>query len=77
MYLGSTQYFGINYMDIYIIYKYANFIHESYVLQTSRVPSEHRRAQPCTGRGYSEPDNMAKGNLWQGHRDKFYSSETM
>lgn len=77
MYLGSTQYFGINYMDIYIIYKYANLIHDSCVLQTSRIPSEHRRAQLCTGRGYSKPDNMAKGNLWQGHWDKFYSSETM
>lgn len=40
---------GINYVTIYIIYKYANFVRESFVLQDRRVLQRAQETQLCMG----------------------------
>lgn len=71
LHLCSTQCFGINYINIYIIYKYANFIRESFVLQNSRVL--HNTWETQLLKGYSNPHKLANWNLWQGHQDTSFT----
>lgn len=67
----STQCFGISYVNIYIIYKYANFICESFVLQNSRVL--HNTGETQLLKGYSNSHKTANWNLWPGHQDTSFT----
>lgn len=71
LYLCSTHCFGINYINIYIIYKYNNFIHELFVLQNSRVL--HKTWETELLKGHSNPHQTANWNLWQGHHDTSFT----
>lgn len=62
------MFFGINYVTIYIIYKYANFVCESFVLQDCRVLQRAQETQLCKGESIQVARQHGRLKSRQGHQ---------